>query len=79
MQDPQLITRYVVKTRAVTQVGSTRVELELDLSQLGRVGFSSTRVFELDFYVLRGQILGQLRLKLKNDINKSNAHMFPLD
>ena len=52
-----------IHTRAVTRVAPTRVELELDLSQLGRVEFFSTRVFELDFYVLRGQILGQPWLK----------------
>ena len=42
-----------VPTRAVTRVGITRVQLELDFSQLGRVGFVSTRVFELYFYVLQ--------------------------
>ena len=50
-----------VWSRAVTRVGPTRVELELDLSQLGRVEFFSTRVFELDFYVLRGIFLGKLK------------------
>ena len=55
---------YVVYigSRAVTRVGPTRVQLELDLSQLGRVEFLSTRVFELDFYVLRGIFLRKLKL-----------------
>ena len=56
------VPTYVAR-RAVVRVGPTRVELELEKFQLGQVGFFSTRVFELDFYVLRGQILGQLRHK----------------
>ena len=59
----QSVAYNIPHCRAVTRVVPTRVELELDLSQLGRVEFFSTRVFELHFYVLRGQILGQLMLK----------------